>query len=97
MRRGGSVGRGTAQMRPMQWLTDPAFWIAWGVVALVALAALWAARFKPCRKGKPGGFQIVAAVLLGIGEPMDPPSKHVSEANADNPREGDDAGDPPTT
>jgi hypothetical protein len=75
----------------------PAFIAVWILVALIGWAAVAAARYKPRRKGKPGGFQIVAAVLLGIGEPVDPPSKHVAEANADNPREGDDTGDPPKT
>ena len=81
----------------MQALSDPGFWLAWGLVGLVALAAFAVARHKPRRKGKPGGFQILSAVLLGIGEPLDPPTKHVAEANADNSREGDDSGDPPKT
>lgn len=78
-------------------LSDPGFWAAWGVVVLAAAAAWAAFRHRPRRKGRPGGFQIAAAVLLGIGEPLDPPTRRVSEANADNPREGDDSGDPPTT
>lgn len=71
--------------------------LAWIAVALVAWAAVAMARHRPRARGKPGGFQIMAAVMLGLGEPLDPPSKHLAEAKSDNPREGDDSGDPPTT
>ncbi|HYE48614.1 MAG TPA: hypothetical protein VEB20_03415 [Azospirillaceae bacterium] len=42
-----------------------------------------------------GGLQLLGAVFLGFGEPLDPPTRHTREANTDKPRESDRSGDPP--
>ena len=69
----------------------------WLFVAVVGLAVFAFIRHRPRRKGKPGGLQMMGALMLGFGEPFDPPSKHVAEAKSDTPKEGDESGDPPKT
>lgn len=64
--------------------------IGWGVgLALIALV-IWgifaAARRKPGGR-KPGGMQLMAAMMLGLGAPMDPPQRHVAETR-DGPKKG---------
>lgn len=66
----------------------------WLFVALVG-AAVFAFIRRPRGKRKPGGLQMMGALMLGFGEPFDPPSKHLAEAKSDNPKEGDESGDPP--
>ncbi len=71
---------------------------AWGyVVALVALALVaplivgFAKRHGRSIRGGLGlGF-----ILLGFGEVLDPPSKHVIEAAGDQERESPAPGEPP--
>jgi len=60
-------------------------------VAVIPLAALAG---RGAGKRMRGNLQL-AAILLGFGEPLDPPLKHLVEA--DNPKEeqSDAAGDPP--
>lgn len=75
-------------------------WLITGAALLIAALAAWGAialsrrgRGKP---GKPGGLQMLGAMMLGLGEPLDPPSRHVAEAKSENPRD-DETGDPPKT
>jgi Kef-type K+ transport system membrane component KefB len=58
------------------------------VVAFVALAPLivWLARRFG---GRARGGLVMAGILLGLGEAIDPPSKHVIEA-----QEGEEKGSP---
>lgn len=64
--------------------------IGWGFGLLVIGAVVWAtvavSRRKPARR-KPGGLQFMAAMMLGLGAPMDPPQRHVAEAK-DGPKKG---------
>ena len=78
-------------------------WIHTGAALLIAVLAAWGAialtrrgRGKSGKPRRPGGLQMLGAVMLGLGEPLDPPSRHVAEAKSDNPRD-DETGDPPTT
>ena len=78
-------------------------WLAWLLAAAIALIAAWAAvsalrsaQRKERGRQKPGGLQMLGAMMLGFGEPLDPPSRHVAEAKSEN-LEDDESGDPPVT
>jgi len=73
----------------------PELWVPWLLVALVAWAAFAAVSWRPRRRGKPGGLQLMGAVLLGVGEPLDPPTQRVAEARDERRKKNDDSGDPP--
>lgn len=69
----------------MKWL------IALGAFVVIAPLVAWLAR-RQARSVK-GGL-LLASVLLGFGEPLDPPSKHVIEASGDREKEGPSTGEP---
>ncbi len=58
--------------------------IVWGIVAVVGGAGR--------RKG--GGVQMMAAMMLGLGAPLDPPQRHVVEAKNETPKGGPETGEP---
>ena len=60
-------------------------------LALVPLIALGAKRFG---RGAKGGLML-ASILFGFGAVMDPPSRHVVEANEKVKRPSPEAGEPP--
>jgi len=68
--------------------------LAVALIALVALATLLVAR-RPRRSRRPGGLQMLGAVLLGVGEPLDPPVKHAVEAKSEKPKGSPETGEPP--
>ena len=75
--------------------------IRWLLGFAIAALLLWATvaivrRPRDARR-KPGGLQMLGAMMLGFGEPFDPPSRHLAEAKSDTPKEDDESGDPPTT
>lgn len=65
--------------------------LALGAFIVIAPAIAWLAR----RQGRSvkGGL-LLASVLLGFGEPLDPPSKHMIEASGGEEREGESTGEP---
>jgi hypothetical protein len=69
------------------------------LIALAALViaapavALWAKRHGGRVRGGIG----IAALMLGFGEVMDPPSKHLIEANEGEEKQTPTPGDPPET
>ena len=58
--------------------------VIWGIVAVAGGAGR--------RKG--GGFQMMAALMLGLGAPLDPPQRHVAEAKDQTPKGSPEAGEP---
>ena len=73
--------------------------IGWGVgLALIGLI-VWATlavaggrgRAKARRKG---GFQMMAAMLFGLGAVLDPPQRHVAEAKDETPKGSPETGEP---
>ena len=71
-------------------------WLQYAL-ALLAVAILWpAAALLAKRHGQRvrGGVGL-AMILLGLGEVVDPPSKHLIEAKEDEPRGPPAPGDPP--
>jgi hypothetical protein len=72
-------------------------WIAAGllVACLVAAIPLAALAGKSAGKRVRGNLQL-AAILLGFGEPLDPPSKHLAEAGERDESETPAPGEPPT-
>ena len=84
----------------MSWLLTPTA-LGWLLALVIAALLVWAtvavARRPRDSRRKPGGLQMLGAMMLGFGEPFDPPSRHLAEAKSENPREEDESGDPPTT
>lgn len=76
-------------------------WLGWLLAFVIAALLLWATiavvRRPRAGRRKPGGLQMLGAMMLGFGEPFDPASKHLVEAKSDNPKEADESGDPPET
>ncbi len=68
-------------------------WVAL-VVALLAVAPLVAMFARRAGRRVKGGF-ILAGILLGVGEVVDPPSKHMIEATGDEERASPTPGEPP--
>jgi hypothetical protein len=64
------------------------------VAALVLIPVLALAGRKAGRSMR--GNLALAAILLGLGEPLDPPSKHLAEASHKDEEESQAAGDPPS-
>lgn len=66
------------------------------VVALLAFVVLapLVARFAWRHGRKLKGGMALAAVLLGVGEPLDPPSKPMVEAKEDSRKRRDAKGEP---
>ena len=69
-----------------------AFLLVGCLVAGIPLAALAG---KGAGKRMRGNLQL-AAILLGFGEPLDPPSKHLAEAGDREDSEIPAPGEPPT-
>jgi hypothetical protein len=67
------------------------------VAALLLWATVTVVRRPRSARRKPGGLQMLGAVMLSFGEPFDPPSKHLAEAKSDKTGEADESGDPPVT
>jgi len=66
--------------------------IALGVVLLIAPGVVWVAR----RSGaKLRGGVGMAMLMFGLGEALDPPSKHIIEANEGEEKQTPAPGDPP--
>ncbi|MFI4934632.1 MAG: hypothetical protein ACHP7N_08450 [Caulobacterales bacterium] len=61
------------------------------LIALAPLVALLAKRYGRAAKGGLG----LAMIMLGFGEVMDPPSKHIIEADAEDKKGSPDSGEPP--
>jgi hypothetical protein len=71
-------------------------WAPWSLVAagvvLLAPVMAWAGRRWGARAR--GGLML-ASILLGFGEALDPPSKHVVETTEDRRDRDGGAGEPP--
>jgi hypothetical protein len=70
------------------------------ILALVAGVALIAGIPFAALAGKGVGTKVrgnlqLAAILLGFGEPLDPPSKHLVEAGERDENEAPSPGEPP--
>jgi len=71
-------------------------WIGRAVgLALIALA-VWGivAVGRGAGRRKGGGMQMMAAMMLGLGAPMDPPQRHVAEAKDETPKGSAETGEP---
>ena len=75
-------------------------WIGWGVglalIALVVWGTIAVAGGAGHRRigGKAGGMQMMAAMMLGLGAPLDPPQRHVAEAKGETPKGSPETGEP---
>ena len=63
------------------------------IVIVAAPAVVWLARRLG---GRARGAIGIAALMMGLGEVMDPPSKHLIEANEGEEKQTPTPGDPPT-
>lgn len=70
--------------------------IPWLVLAAVIALLIWGILSAAGGAGrrKAGGMQIMAAMLLGLGAPMDPPQRHVAEAKDDAEKGSPETGEP---
>jgi hypothetical protein len=66
-------------------------------IGLVILIAPFVARFAKRFAHNASGGVALAALLLGVGEVADPPSKHIIEATTPEEKDTPSPGDPPTT
>ena len=74
--------------------------IGWAAGLILIGLLVWATlavaggrgRAKAHRKG--GGFQMMAAMLFGLGAVLDPPQRHVAEAKDETPKGSPDTGEP---
>ena len=71
---------------------------AWALIVLIAAGVLLLP--LAALAGRGGGKRLrgnlaLAAVLLGLGEPVDPPQKHLAEASHEDAESDAAAGDPP--
>ena len=64
-------------------------------IAGLALIPLFALAGRKAGRSVRGNLAL-AAMLLGLGEPLDPPSKHLAEAGHNDEAENEAAGDPPS-
>ena len=71
--------------------------LAFAIAGLLLWATVAVVRRPRDKRRKPGGLQMLGAMMLGFGEPFDPASKHLVEAKSDRVREDDESGDPPET
>jgi hypothetical protein len=67
--------------------------IALAVLALIPLLALAGRKAGRSMRGN----LALATMLLGLGEPLDPPAKHLAEATHKDEAESEAAGDPPSS
>ena len=71
-------------------------WIGWSVglalIALLVWGIIAVAGGAGRRKG--GGMQMMAAMMLGLGAPLDPPQRHVAEAKGETPKGSPETGEP---
>jgi hypothetical protein len=68
---------------------------------LIAFAALiiiapFVARFGKRHGRRMKGGLVMASILFGFGEALDPPSKHLIEAQEGEEKAGPETGEPPT-
>jgi hypothetical protein len=75
-------------LHPMRWWT----WLVI-VVGLLIVAPLAARAGRGVGRRARGGF-LMASVLLGFGQALDPPSKHLIEAREEE-KAGPETGEPP--
>ncbi len=69
--------------------------IPWLVLAAVIALLIWGILAAAGGAGRRnGGMQIMAAMLLGLGAPMDPPQRHVAEAKDDADKGSAETGEP---
>jgi len=73
--------------------------IGWGLgLALIGLLiwATFAVAGGGGRKAakRPGGLQVMAAMLFGFGAVLDPPQRHVAEAKDETPKGSPETGEP---
>ena len=73
--------------------------IGWGVgLALIVLivGATFAVAGGQGRRAakRPGGLQMMAAMLFGLGAALDPPQRHVAEARDETPKGSPETGEP---
>jgi len=68
--------------------------LAVAALILIAPAVAWLARRSGAKVR--GGIGI-AALMMGFGEALDPPSKHLIEANEGEEKQTPSPGDPPTS
>ena len=64
------------------------------VLAVLALIPLVALAGRKTGRSLRGNLAL-ASILLGFGEPFDPPQKHLAEASHKEEEESEAAGDPP--
>ena len=66
------------------------------LVGLVVWATLAVAggRGRVAARRKGGGFQVMAAMLFGLGAVLDPPQRHVAEAKDETPKGSPETGEP---
>lgn len=62
--------------------------VVWATVAIAG------GRGRAASRGKGGGFQVMAAMLFGFGAVLDPPQRHVAEANDETPKGSPESGEP---
>jgi hypothetical protein len=72
---------------------SPWIWVLVAGVVLVAGIPLAALAGKGVGKKVRGNLQL-AAILLGLGEPLDPPSKHLAEAGERDETQAPSPGEP---
>jgi hypothetical protein len=74
--------------------------VGWGagliLIGLIAWATMAVAggRGRPASPRKGGGFQVMAAMLFGLGAVLDPPQRHVAEAKDETPKGSPESGEP---
>lgn len=74
--------------------------IGWGVgLALIgpivwATVAMAGGGGRAASKRRGGGVQMMAAMLFGFGAALDPPQRHVAEANDETPKGSPESGEP---
>ena len=71
-------------------------WLQYGLAAIILIVAAPAIAWLAKRYGGKARAGIgIAALMMGFGEVMDPPSKHLIEANEGEEKQTPTPGDPP--
>jgi hypothetical protein len=73
--------------------------IGWGVGLTLIGLLVWATLAVAGGGGRkaarrPGGLQMMAAMLFGFGAVLDPPQRHVAEAKDETPKGSPESGEP---
>ncbi|NBB50638.1 hypothetical protein GVN24_20375 [Rhizobium sp. CRIBSB] len=75
-------------------------WIGWGVGLALIMLVVWGifavagGAGRPRTGSKGGSLHMMAAMMLGLGAPIDPPQRHVLEAKDEAPRGSPETGEP---